>query len=64
MKDTQTITTDSAHSERLYFGSPVTTGYTWNNVIIEKRVSLNWLYKLYKDSIFHDFVLIFFSPVH
>jgi hypothetical protein len=51
MKDTQAIST-------------ITRSYMWNDLIIEKRVSMGWLYKLYEDSIFHDFVLIFSSPVH
>lgn len=64
MKDNQVISTNVDNSGRLYFGSSTDKSYMWNNLIIEKRISLNWLHRLYEDSIFHDFVLIFSSPVH
>ncbi len=64
MKDIQTISADAVHSERIYFGSPAERRYMWNNLIIEKRISIGWLYKLYEDSIFHDFVLLLTSQVN
>lgn len=48
---------------QLFFESPIPTRYLWNNLIIEKRVSMNWLYKLYEGSILQDFWLLLSSPV-
>ena len=64
MKDTKTISIHSAHTQGLYFGSPEARSYMWDNLIIEKKISVGWLYKLYEDSIFHDFVVLFTAPVN
>jgi hypothetical protein len=49
-------------TKQLYFGSPGTTPYVWKNVVIEKRISMNWLYKLYEGSILQDIWLVLTSP--
>jgi hypothetical protein len=64
MITTQTISKNSLNSGQLFFGSPARSSYLWNNLIIEKRISVGWLYKLYEDSIIHDIVLVLTSPAH
>lgn len=52
-----------AVSSGLYTGSYEMTNYLYRNLTIEKKISLNWLSKLYKDSFFRDFWLLLSSPV-
>lgn len=47
----------------LFFGPPARTGYIWKNLVIEKRISMNWAHKLFKGSIFHAFWTVWSSPV-
>jgi len=47
---------------QVYFGSPVASHYVWKNIIIEKRISMNWLYKLYEGSILQDVWVVLTSP--
>ena len=53
----------SYESKNNFLQSGLDSGYLMNNLIIEKKVSLNWLYKLYRNSILYDFILLFTSPV-
>ena len=60
----QSISTHAAHPDRLFAGLPVPTNYMWDNVIIEKRTSVNWLHKLYAGSILDEVWTVLSSPVH
>lgn len=54
---------NSLMSGKLFLGSPIRAKYMWNNIIIEKRTSLNWARRLYKDSILHNIIAVLTSPV-
>ena len=47
----------------LSFDSPSHTDYFWKNLIIEKRMSMNLVDKLYKGSVLHAFWSIWSSPI-
>lgn len=47
----------------LIFGLSTRPSVFWDALIIEKRISVNWLYALYKKSIFQAFWLVLSSPV-
>lgn len=53
---------NSKNSE-LFFGSALDKNFVWENLIAEKRISVNWLYKLYKNSIFDKFWMLLTTPV-
>lgn len=63
MNTIQAISRDLILPDKLFLGSPIRTSYLWENLIIEKRISINWLNKLYKGSTLHDFWLLLSSPV-
>ena len=51
----QTIPGKSLTSENLFTGSSLHNYLLWGNLIVEKRISVNWLFKLYRKSFPHDF---------
>lgn len=61
--NTVRVTSNNFPSIKSLFGSAVGKSYVWNNLIIEKRISMNWAYKLFKHSILYDFWSVLFSPV-
>jgi hypothetical protein len=63
MKTFQNISTNSLSSEELFIRSPIFADYVWNNIITNRRVSMGWLYKLYKNSMVHDVFLLLTSPI-
>jgi hypothetical protein len=64
MNNIQVISKDAVFSEGLFIESPFRTGYLWKNLVIEKRISMSWAYKLYKGTILDAFGLVLFSPVN
>jgi hypothetical protein len=63
MNAIQIILKDSIIPKRLFFGSPAQENYMWNNLVIEKHSSVNWLQILFKGSIFDDFWILLSSSV-
>lgn len=63
MSTIQTISSEALLSDRIFLGSSVRTNYLWKNLIIEKRVSSNFIHKLYKNSLVHAFWSVLSSPV-
>lgn len=64
MNTMQVISRESFISGNLFAGSTARKNYLWKNLIIEKRISVNWLYKMYKNSFFHDFWSVLSSPIN
>ncbi len=62
MNTIQTIPRSSIKSNMLFSDSTIRTDYFWNNLVIEKRISVNWLYKLYKGSLLYNFWSVISSP--
>lgn len=50
--------------DALPLGSPMPKSYMWNNLIVEKRISVNWIGKLFIGGILDDFLTVLSSPVH
>ena len=48
----------------MFSGSSALNDFLWKNIIIEKRISLSRLDKLYKKSPLHDFWSVLSSPVN
>jgi len=46
---------DSFISDKLFIDSPLNTSFLWKNLIIERRISINWIDKLYKGSVLYAF---------
>jgi hypothetical protein len=46
MNTAQSISRESFTLDNLFFESPIRTGYLWKNLIIEERISMNWIHKL------------------
>jgi len=63
MNAIQVISKESFVPDSLFMGSPFRTGYLWKNIVIEKRISTNWAYRMYKGSIFDSFWSVLISPV-
>lgn len=63
MSTIKTISSNAFTSDNIFIESPVGERYLWKNLIIEKRISTNWIYEIYKSSILHDLILVLFSPV-
>ncbi|MDP2638196.1 MAG: hypothetical protein Q8P26_04005 [Candidatus Levybacteria bacterium] len=61
--NTQSSSTKSFTPVESFFHSNLGRGYVWDNLIIEKRISVSWIYKLYKGSLLEDIWLILSSPV-
>lgn len=64
MNNVQTIPGKGFSSNNLFVGSSTQTSYIWKNLVIEKRISMNWAHKLFKDSIFYAFLTVWASPVN
>ncbi|MBI4089241.1 MAG: hypothetical protein HY424_00880 [Candidatus Levybacteria bacterium] len=62
MNPTQTKTKTSL-SVNFFLGSSLGNDYVWENLIIERRIKVGWLYKLYKGSILESFWKLLSSPV-
>lgn len=60
---TQAISGNSFAAGRLFSESPVRANYLWKNLITEKRISLNWLDKMYKGSVLDAFWTVLSSPI-
>lgn len=63
MNNTQSIPSGTISQNDAFIGFTPKTSYQWNNLIIEKQVSINWLDELYKESIFYGFWKVLTSPV-
>jgi hypothetical protein len=50
-------------TNKLSLSSPLPADYIWKNLNIEERVSVNWLHKLYRESILSNLFSLLFSPV-
>jgi hypothetical protein len=64
MNNIQVISKNSVVSDGLFIDSPFRTGYLWKNLVIEKRISISWLYKLYKGTILGSFGQVISSPTN
>ena len=64
MITTPVISKNSFLPDTFSFGSPARTSLSWNNLIIEKRISMNWLHRLYEGSIFQDCWLVLSSKAN
>lgn len=64
MNNIQVVEKNSFMPGKLFFGSPAGTNYVWKNIVIEKSISMNWAYKLYKGSIVDAFWSVFVSPTN
>lgn len=64
MNATQTILKDSFTANKLFIESPMLSSWLWENLIIEKRISMNWIVKIYKGSFLYDFWLLATSPIN
>ena len=64
MNTTQATSANSLKSSALFSVSTTRSDYFWKNLVIEKRISVNWLYKLYKGSLLYSFWSVFSSPVN
>jgi hypothetical protein len=60
--NTQTISKDSGIGSSLFIGSQERTNFLWENLIIERSISVNWIYKIYKNSILNDLLNVLSSP--
>jgi len=60
--NTQTISGDSTLEGDLFSGSRWRTDFLWENLIIERSISVNWIYKIYKKSILKDLLNVLSSP--
>ena len=49
--------------ETVFSGSPEQANYLWENLVIEKRISVNWLHKIYKESLVDAFWSVFSAKV-
>jgi hypothetical protein len=56
-------TIQNAIPNKLFVGSALPASFFWKNIVIEKRVSTNWIQRLYKESIVHDFWTVLTSKV-
>ena len=63
MNTTEKNIISSLDSFDIYFGEGEAKSYVWENLIIEKRIPVNWVYRLYKGSIFEKIWLVLSSPV-
>ena len=63
MNTAQVISGNSFISDRLFTGSSVRNNYLWKNLVIERRISINWLGRLFKGSVFDAFWSVVSSPV-
>jgi hypothetical protein len=63
MNTNQVISKESVVSDGLFIESPFHIGYLWENLVIEKRISLSWAYKLYKGTIVDAFGQVLSSGV-
>jgi hypothetical protein len=63
MNTIQAISSNSFISDKLFLASPMRTDYVWKNLIIERRISINWVDKLFKGSILYAFWSVLSSPV-
>ncbi|MDO8658796.1 MAG: hypothetical protein Q7K55_08695 [Candidatus Levybacteria bacterium] len=62
MKNSSLLVKSSTPLE-LFFHSNLGNTYVWDNLIIEKRISVGWIYKLYKNSFLSDIWHVLSSPV-
>ena len=62
MNTAQAISGNSFAAGSLFSESPVRTNYLWKNLVIEKRISLNWLGKMYEGSVLDAFWTVLSSP--
>jgi len=60
--NTQTISGNSALGGGIFAGSRERTNFLWENLIIERSIPVNWIYKIYKKSILKDFWNVLSSP--
>lgn len=63
MSITQTFSKDTFRNEKIYLGSMDQNDYLWKNLKIEMFGSKNWLFKLYKGSVFDTLWRLVTSPV-
>lgn len=63
MNKAKDITNEPFKPNKLFLDSPSYTRYLWKNLIIEKRISVNWVDKLFKGSIVDSFWTVLSSPV-
>jgi hypothetical protein len=62
MRSYQSNLTNSIVSETVLTSSPIRNKFLWKNLVIEKRVSMNWIDRLYEASIVHAFWSVLSSP--
>ena len=63
MNTIQTVTKDIITSEKLPFGLSEKTNFFRKTLTIEKNISMDWAYNLYKGSIVDSFWSVLSSPV-
>jgi hypothetical protein len=49
------ISGNSALGSDIFAGSRERTDFLWDNLILERSIPVNWIYKIYKKSILKDF---------
>ena len=65
MNATQTISRDQVtRSDKMSLGSLMHLGSFGKSLTIEKSISLDWAYKLYKGSVIDAFWSVLSSPVN
>jgi len=64
MNTAQAISGNAFVADRLFTGSSMRTNYLWKNLVTEKRMSINWLGKLYNGSILDSFWTVLSSSVN
>lgn len=64
MNTMQTISGNSLISDAIFSGSPAQTNYLWKNLVVEKRISINWIDTLYRHSPLYAFWTVLSSPMN
>ena len=64
MNTIKTISGNSVISAAVFSGSPAQTSYVWKNLVIEKRISINWIDTLYRHNPLHAFWTVLSSPMN
>jgi hypothetical protein len=50
-------------SDGIFRESSVWNKLLWKNLVIEKKISVNWIYKIFKHSLLYDFWTVWSSAV-
>ncbi len=63
MNSLQSSARISTSTQKAVFSLNLLNNIMWNNLIIEKRISVNWLYSLLEKTHLSDVWMVFTHPV-